>query len=506
MPRFRTPDLKQRLMLPISLEDQIVPGTLEYAIHDVVEHRLDLTPFHARFHNDQTGRPAIDPKVLLKIVLLGYSRGLVGSRRIEQACHENILFIAMTGDDAPDHSTIAEFVSSMGDLTRPLFTQVLMVCEEMNLLGGTLFAIDGCKLPGNASKKWSGTLSELREKQASLEKKIERIMAEHQEADRKDLQSNKDDDDSPQNHRKRQIDRLQQQADKISRFLADAKERMGKQNKEIKSNITDPDSAKMKTSHGTIQGFNAQAVVDHKHQIIVAGAASGEGQDQAHAAMMLPIMAKNLKALGYRKTALRKAAFLADSGYFSITNLEACSATGMNTVIPDPHFRMRDVRLAGQKKYQPKGRGKFALQQFRYDGSSDTYICPAGERLRSYAKQTLFGGRRCRMYVGRSEICGSCRLRTECMIRQARRRTLMIPLPNQKLPITDLMRQKIDTTEGRRLYERRMGTVEPVFANLVENKRLKRFTLRGLLKATTQWLLWCMVHNLEKIGNYGYAS
>ena len=82
----------------------------------------------------------------------------------------------------------------------------------------------------------------------------------------------------------------------------------------------------------------------------------------------------------------------------------------------------------------------------------------------------------------------------------------MIPLPNQKLPITDLMRQKIDTPEGRRLYERRMGTVEPVFANLVENKRLKRFTLRGLLKATTQWLLWCMVHNLEKIGNYGYAS
>ena len=381
MPRFRTPDLKQRLMLPVSLEDQIVPGTLEYAIHDVVEHRLDLTPFHARFRNDQTGRPAIDPKILLKVVLLGYSRGLVGSRRIEQACHENIIFIAMTGDDAPDHSTIAEFVSSMGDQIRSLFTQVLMVCEEMNLLGGTLFALDGCKLPGNASKKWSGTLSELREKQVSLEKKIARLLSEHQEADRKEQHSKNDDDDSPQNYRKRQIDRLQQQADKIARFLDDAKERMGKQNKEIKSNITDPDSAKMKTSHGTIQGFNAQAVVDHKHQIIVAGIASGEGQDQGHAAMVLPLLKENLKALGYRKSDLRKAAFLADSGYFSVTNLEACAATGMNTVIPDPHFRMRDTRLSGQKKFQPKGHGKFTLKQFHHEVSSDSSICPAGERL-----------------------------------------------------------------------------------------------------------------------------
>lgn len=503
MPRFRTPDLKQRLMLPISLEEQIVPGTLEFAIHDVVEHRLDLTPFHARFRNDKTGRPAIDPKILLKVVLLGYSRGLVGSRRIERACHENIIFIAMTGDDAPDHSTIAEFISSMGDQIRPLFIQVLMVCEEMNLLGGTLFALDGCKLPGNASKKWSGTLPELREKQTSLEKKIERLMDDHIQADRKDQGTN--DDDSPLNHRKRQIERLQQQADKIDRFLADAKERIGKQNKEIKSNITDPDSAKMKTSHGTIQGFNAQAVVDHKHQIIVAGIASGEGQDQGHAAVVLPLLQENLKALGYHPQDLRKAAFLADSGYFSVTNLEACAASGMNTVIPDPHFRMRDTRLSNQKKHQPKGRGKFALNQFRYDPSSDTYICPAGERLHSYAKQTLCAGRRCRMYVGTKEICGPCRLRSECMIRQARRRTLMIPLQNQPLPITDLMRRKIDTPDGRRLYERRMGTVEPVFANLVENKHLKRFTLRGVFKATTQWLLWCIVHNLEKIGNYGYA-
>ena len=78
--------------------------------------------------------------ILLKVVLLAYSRGLISSRKIEQACRENVVFMALACGQRPDHSTIAAFVSSMKDEILPLFRDVLLVCEEMNLLGGTMLA------------------------------------------------------------------------------------------------------------------------------------------------------------------------------------------------------------------------------------------------------------------------------------------------------------------------------------------------------------------------------
>ena len=86
---------------------------MEYAIHHVVEERIDLSMFDDRYCNDETGRKAIDPNVLIKIVLFGYSRGLITSRSLERACRENIIFMALSCGQKPDHSTIAAFVSSV---------------------------------------------------------------------------------------------------------------------------------------------------------------------------------------------------------------------------------------------------------------------------------------------------------------------------------------------------------------------------------------------------------
>ena len=112
MARYKHYDYNQLMMVPVSLEKQLMPGTLEYAINHVVEERLDLTFFDERYCNDETGRKAIDPKVLIKIVLFGYSRGLLSSRSLERACRENITFMALACGQTPDHSTIAAFVSS----------------------------------------------------------------------------------------------------------------------------------------------------------------------------------------------------------------------------------------------------------------------------------------------------------------------------------------------------------------------------------------------------------
>ena len=176
---------------------------------------MDLSCFDDRYENDETGRLAYDPKVLLKIVLLAYSRGLVSSRKIEWACRENVTFMALSCGQCPDHSTIAAFVSSMKEEIMPLFRDVLLVCEEMGLLGGTLFALDGLRLPSNASKRWTGTRWELEGKKQRIESRVKQLFSEHTEQDKRDEGSLKGGASSGGSERQKQIERLQKRADRI---------------------------------------------------------------------------------------------------------------------------------------------------------------------------------------------------------------------------------------------------------------------------------------------------
>jgi transposase len=184
MAKYKSYDYSQGVLIPVSLEEQLMSGTLEFAIHTLVETRIDTSIFEARYSNDETGRLAYDPKILLKGVLLGYSRGLISSRQIEGACRENVTFMALSCGEHPDHSTIAAFVSSMRDEILPIFRDVLWVCEEERLLGGTLFALDGCKLASNASKEWSGTIGDLRRKRERMERKVKQRVEEQVGVDR----------------------------------------------------------------------------------------------------------------------------------------------------------------------------------------------------------------------------------------------------------------------------------------------------------------------------------
>jgi transposase len=119
MPRYTPYDYRQQQLMSISLENQICPGTMEYVIHHLVEKELDFSGIETSYKNDDTGRPALDPRILFKIILLAYSKGIIGSRKIEQACKENILFMALSCCQTPDHSTIATFVTVMTDQIMP---------------------------------------------------------------------------------------------------------------------------------------------------------------------------------------------------------------------------------------------------------------------------------------------------------------------------------------------------------------------------------------------------
>jgi transposase len=501
MAKYKRYDYKQSLMIPVSFEEQLIPGTLEFAIHTLVERRMDLSVFDDNYQNDDTGRSAYDPKVLLKVVLLGYSRGLISSRQVERACCENVLFMALSCNQRPDHSTIAAFVSSMKNQIKPLFTDILLVCDQEGLLGGSFFAIDGCKMASNASKQWSGKIKDLKKKRAKIEGKLVALIKDHIETD-KEEQAVKE---KMSASRQKQIKRLEQQAAKIEKWLSKNDKKIGANKKELQSNITDNDSARMHTSHGTVQGYNAQAIVDSKHQVIVHGEAIGKGLDNDNLPPVVDGAKKNLERIGKSKDYFKGKILTADSSYHSVTNLTKCNEERLDAYIPDNKFRNRDKRFASRLGYRPRSK-KFTFADFDYDADKDEYICPNGKRLKPLVKSGRHKGKLLKVYISTEADCRRCQLRVKCLrYKDAKSRHLTYYADALGKNISQAMVKKIETQRGRSIYPQRIAIVEPVFANIRIHKRLDKFSLRGKIKVNIQWLLYCMVHNIEKVANYGFA-
>jgi transposase len=500
MAKYKQRNYSQTVLIPVSLSEQIAPGTLEFAIHVLVEERMDMSRFDAKFKNDETGCKAYNPKMLLKILLLAYSRGIVHSRKIERECKRNVVFMALSCWQEPDHSTIAAFVSNLKEEIKPLFRDVVLVCEEMKLLGGTEFSLDGCKLPSNASMRWSGTFSKLQEKKEKIERRVAYMLEEQIEADRREGR-----DGSEETRRTKHIEKLKKQAARIEEFLQDNEPKPGKEYKEVRSNVTDNESAMMTTTHGTIQGYNGQALVDAKHQVIVEGEAFGWGQDHYHLEPVVDGAQENVEAIGKGEDYFRDAILTADTSYHSSESIKKCEEEGIDAYIPDKEYRKRHPGLSVKESSKTSRRRKFSREDFSYDEACDEYECPNGKRLklqttRAKARDIIY-----RRYHADARDCERCTERQGCINKKGsgKRRILMIPTETEGRNYSKEMAAKIDTDRGRELYPHRIAIVEPVFANIRTQKRLDRFTLRGKIKVNIQWLLYCMVHNIEKIANFG---
>jgi transposase len=504
MAKFKPLNENQLVMLPISLQDQLVPGTLEHTISELVDKHLDLSVFDARYNNDETGAAAIHPKILLKVILLGYARGLISSRQIERACHENILFIALSYGYAPDHSTIASFISSMQSEVQTLFNDALLVCEELGLLDGTHFSLDGVKLSANVSKEWSGTIKELEHKRDKLQEKLQRVMSEHAQADKQP--------ELVVERQKKRERRFQLQVERLNDFLKDREPKRGSDGKEIQSNAVDNQSVKMPSSHGVVQGYNAQALVDSKHQVILAAEAFAS-QDHDNLKPMLDGAKKNVIAIGKEPDFFEGKQLTADPNYHSLNSLKVCKDEKLDAYIPDIHYRKRDPRFAEHERFKDGVHGRqrpdakpglFTLADFSFDATKQVYLCPQGKELRCHARNQTNRHRTYDVYQARKQDCAACPLRSRCLSKaDTSRRYLSIQVGSQSPNLIDEMKAKIDSEEGKRIYARRLGIIEPVFANICVQKRMHRFTLRSKLKVDVQWRLFALVHNIGKIHSFG---
>lgn len=504
MPRFK-PIHRGLKMLPVDFDRQIAPGSFEHALCHLIDHELDLSDFHARYRNDVTGASAFDPAVLLKIVLLAYSRGITRSRRIEAACRESVLFMAVSGDSQPHFTTIAAFVAEMGELTAKLFAQVLTICDRQGLIGREMFAIDGVKLPSNASKARSGTRADFERQAAKMEKAAKLMLERHRAADACAQEP------SEAEREARAVERLQKDAAQIRAWLREhPKDKKGAKGKIRQSSRTDNDSAKMATGKGVIQGYTGVATVDEQHQIIIDAQAHGTGSEQE-------LLEGVIEAIG--RHVGKTTVISADAGYHSKANCETLEAKRLIAYLPDAGYRKRDERYQGQERHrekkdplhdkspQPDKPQLFGPEDFTYDAEQQTCRCPAGKSLYRSGVGTTRQGYESSRFKGAVRDCGPCPLRAQCLRKPETTRVRQVAFFHRKAPApetaVDRMRARIDSAAGRRMITRRFATVEPVFGNLRGNKRLSRFTLRGRHKVDAQWKLYCLVHNIEKLAHYG---
>jgi transposase len=508
MARYKHIDTSPRF-LPVDLARQLLPGTFEHAAHHLLTRELDLAAFDARFRNDDTGAPAYPPAMLLAVVLCAYARGVVSSRGIERLCREHVTFIALCGDTDPHFTTIAAFVSTLGEPIAHVFAAVVAICDRQGLIGREMFAIDGVKLPSNASKRRSGTRADFERQAAKLEVAAAAMVARHRAADalptEPDLRTKEE----------RRIERLERDAAELREWLAThPADRRGPTGGVRQSNRTDTESARMATGKGVIQGYTGVAAVDGEHQIIVEAQAHGTGAEQE---LLLPVVEAIAPLLGPHSL------LTADAGYHSEANLQALAARGVDALIADTEMRQRDERFATQDQhreaphpYRQRGAagemsGGYQPSEFTYDADARTCVCPAGRRLYRSGRGLVTNGYVADHFRGAKRDCVPCPLRARCLRSPERTQVRQVAFfrgtaAERPESHTDRMKRRIDAPEGRARYGGRFATVEPVFGNLRANKGLDRFTLRGRTKVDGQWKLFCLVHNIEKLAHHGLAA
>jgi len=212
----------------------------------------------------------------------------------------------------------------------------------------------------------------------------------------------------------------------------------------------------------------------------------------------------------------------ADAGYHSTANVEALAEKEIPALIADNGMRKRDERFKDQARYkaQPdplydktkpaKKSRRYRPADFAYDPAAGTCICPAGKALYQNGANCIHNGFIAVKFQGAQRDCQPCALRAQCLRTPEKTKTRQVCFFRGKAgadaqSATERMKQAIDSERGRALYGGRFATVEPVFGNLRHNKRLNRFTLRGQKKVDSQWKLYCLVHNIEKLAHHGFG-
>ena len=447
--------VNQTLLFPPSLHDWLPEGHLARFLLDVVS-ALDLSAIYKSYQDkDGRGQAAYAPEMMVRLLLYGYAKGVYSSRKIQTRTFEDVAFRFLSGDQHPDHATIAEFRKRHLDALSGLFTQALLLCSEAGLVKLGHVSIDGTKIKANASKHKAMSYKHMNETEARLKQEIDALLAEAEKTDaEEDAQygKGKHGDELPAELQRRES-RLQKIGEAKAALEQDAKEKASQQRAEAeqklaereeeeqrtgkkkggrKPELPDPEQAKPDdtaqrnftdaesrimpdgANKGSfVQAYNAQIAVDAASQVIVAAEVTQETNDKKQLLPMIALIAANLEQKPEKVSA--------DTGYFSDANVTDES--------------VKDVDL-----YVATGRDK-------HGDAVETSSDP----------------------------------------------------PPPDASSKEAMREKLRTEAGRAVYKMRKAIVEPVFGQIKEQRGFRRFSLRGKENVSREWKLVCAVSNLLKL-------
>jgi transposase len=466
---YRQAERKQRLLFPESLEEYISQEDPVRA-YDAFVNALDIELLGIECDPHKVGCPQYDPRIMLKILVYGYSYGIRSSRKLERALHHNLSFIWLAGALKPDHKTIAEFRRRNKKALKEVLKQCARLCIELDLIAGNTLFVDGSKFRGNVSLNNIWTPQRCQQYLAKLDQRIDEILAECDSVD--DEESN----DRSLVELKAELSDKQKLKAKVDGVLAKLQTEGLSQ-----FNSTDNDSARMHGRQGSHAGYNAQIVVDDQHGLIVHS-------DVVNANNDLGQFSSQIEQANQTLDEPCKAA-CADAGYANGEELEKIDALGITVIVPS------------SKQASGKDSGPFDKSRFRYVAEDDVYVCPEGIRL-SYRR---INGSRGQMeyYPGRG-ICTKCKHFGVCTSNVTTGRKI-IRYQNE------LIRQKIaaqyDQARSQQIYSRRKQKVELPFGHIKRNLGAGSFLLRGLAGVRAEMSVMCSCFNIARlIGLFGVSG
>lgn len=485
----------QDWLLPPSL-GELIP--VDHPVRFVAElvDLLDLRELGIRAEPAREGRPSYPAKMLLACWIYGFMSRVRSTHRIERACHENIPFMWLSGQLKPDHVTLSRFYKANRRAMRPLFKRTVRLAIEVDLVDFSLQAVDGTKVAGVSreslkSREQIGRLLQAAEEQiAAMEKGQDREPAEEclpSACLRPPAKSGK----KLQRARERS-QRLRRALETIDAQGGDREDTQAEGNprkaQKAVVSVSDPEAVLMKGQHGYVVGYNGQAVVDSKAQVIVASDAVADASDVQH---LVP-MVDEVEAMAGRQAE----ALAADAGFHSASNLQTLADKSVDIYMPDPQAKRKDS----------PDRWPYHKEHFIYHAATDTYTCLRGKRLTfcRVERRRDRHGQEVRIYQCHDcEGCPAWDPGGRGHTRNKKGRTIKVSGHEEHLR---QHREKMKTDEAREIGKKRSGIVEPVFAVIKQHMGLTRFwlchvydLLRGLDNVRAEWRFVCAAYNLRKI-------
>jgi transposase len=463
MTHIAGPNRSQILLLPESLDDYVDRENPVRFIEAFVD-GLDLNAAgFIRVAPKRTGRPGYDPADLLKLYIYGYLNRIRSGRRLEAETHRNIEVIWLLRHLKPDFKTIADFRRDNRKAFRPIFRQFVLLCQQMDLFGKELLAVDGTRIKAVNNKDRNFT-------RASLSKFIKLA-----DAKLDDYLQRLDQSDAAES--KTSGSRVENLAEKIAAIRARrtrCQEMLARldQTGDDQISLTDPDSRAMAAHTHVAVGYNIQVAVDTKHKLIVEQQVTNQVVDMG---MLTQTAVAAKEVLGVEAIDA-----VADKGYFKIEDIEACEKAGIVPYVPRPQ-RGPSVKA-----------GYFRKDEFHYDADGDSYVCPAGQRLYPYSSSLLRGLKKIN-YINKL-ACDDCKVRSHCTGGKFR---TVSRLENEA--VLDRMQARLDKRPD--ILHRRRETVEHPFGTIKQWMNQGAFLMRGLEKVRAEFSLTALAYNLRRALN-----